>query len=370
MEGKNIEVSRKHFIDNIRSVTVLLVIVYHVVYIFNSAGGPKTIGENGIPAFDGLCYFVYPWLMTIMFLLAGVSARYALQKRNEKQFLKERVQKLLIPVIGGMFLIGWLNGWVTYQYVDMFEGNNTPVFIKYLIFCLMIGPLWFNIELFVISAVLLLVKKIDKKDNLARLAEKANVFAVLLLVIPFWGSSFLLNTPLVTTFRNGIYLFVFFAGYYIFSQDKIIRMLAKFRFLLLAAGILLGILEIYYFYGKNFADDKCLTHPLTNIYAWIMMTAIIGCFRQYFNKTNKIMDYLKSRSFCWYLCHYPIMALIGYILVSIFKLPMIYTYILLLIFDFVITIAFCEIVPGFNRQVQHPAAQQKPRTGYEIANTS
>ena len=344
MEGINIKVSRKHFIDNIRSVTVLLVIIYHVVYIFNSAGVPKTIGENGIPAFDGLCYFVYPWLMTIMFLLAGISARYAMQKRNEKQFLKERVQKLLIPVIGGMFLLGWVNGWVANQYVDIFEGNNTPVFIKYLVFCLMIGPLWFNIELFVVSAFLLLVRKIDKKNNIGILADKANIFTVLLLVIPFWGSSFLLNTPLVTTFRNGIYLFVFLAGYYIFSQDKIIRILAKFRFLLLAAGILLGILETYYFYGKNFSDDKCLTHPLTNIYAWIMMMAIIGCFQQYFNKTNKIMDYLKSRSFYWYLCHYPIMALTAYILVSIFKFPMIYNYVLLLVFDFVITITFCEII--------------------------
>jgi peptidoglycan/LPS O-acetylase OafA/YrhL len=80
------------------------------------------------------------------------------------------------------------------------------------------------------------------------------------------------------------------------------------------------------------------------MYAWIMMMAIIGCFQQYFNKTNKIMDYLKSRSFYWYVCHYPIMALIGYILVSVLKLPIIYNYILLLIIDFVITITFCEIM--------------------------
>jgi hypothetical protein len=80
-----------------------------------------------------------------MFLLASMSARYALQKRTITQFLKERAQKLLIPLAGGMFLLGWLNGWVTYQYVDMFEGNYVPVILKYLLFCLMIGPLWFNI---------------------------------------------------------------------------------------------------------------------------------------------------------------------------------------------------------------------------------
>jgi peptidoglycan/LPS O-acetylase OafA/YrhL len=75
-----------------------------------------------------------------------------------------------------------------------------------------------------------------------------------------------------------------------------------------------------------------------------MMMAILGCFQEYFNKTNKFMDYLKSRSFFWYLCHYPLMALIAYILVSVFQLPMIYNYILLLVFAFVTTIVFCEIV--------------------------
>jgi surface polysaccharide O-acyltransferase-like enzyme len=344
MNGVYIGDPRKNFIDNIRSITVILVIIYHVVYLFNSAGVPKNIGETGIPAFDGLCYFIYPWLMAIMFLLAGISARYALQKRTGRQFLKERVQKLLIPVVGGMFLLGWLNGWVTYQYVDIFGGNNTPIFIKYLVFCLMIGPLWFNIELFIVSMVLLLIRKLDKKNNLEMLAEKANILVVFLLVIPFWGSSFLLNTPLVTTFRNGIYLFVFLTGYYIFSQDKIIASLEKFRFLLLTVGTILGIVEIYYFYGQNYADDKCLTHLLTNIYAWVMMMAILGCVKKHFNETNKLMDYLKNRSFFWYLCHYPLMAFIAYILVSFFKLPMIYNYILLLVFSFLATIVFCEII--------------------------
>jgi len=213
----NTNLSRKYYIDNIRSVTVIIVIVYHVIYLFNSVGVPKNIGVNGISSFDIFCYFVYPWLMTIMFLLAGISAKYALRKRTEKQFFKERAQKLLIPVVGGMFLIGWINGWVTYQYVDIFGGSNPPVIIKYLIFCLNIGPLWFNIELFIVSSVLLLIQKIDKKCRLQVLSDKANIFVALFLVIPFWGASFLLNTPILTTFRNGIYLFVFLAGYYIFS---------------------------------------------------------------------------------------------------------------------------------------------------------
>ena len=340
---ENTNVSRRYFIDNMRSATVIVVIVYHVAYLFNSAGVISNIGKTGIPAFDTLCYFVYPWLMTIMFMAAGISARYALQKRTEKQFLKERAQKLLVPLAGGMFMLAWLNGWVSNKYYDIFGGNHVPAFVKYLIFCLNIGPLWFLLQLFIVSMVLLLIRKIDKKDRLWALAGKTNIFTALLLVIPFWGSSFLLNTPLLTTFRNGIYLFVFLTGYYFFSQEKIIEILAKFRFPLLAVGIILGIIEVCYFYRKDFADYSFLQHPLTNIYSWIMMMAILGCSQKYFNKTNRLMDYIKSRSFFWYLCHYPIMVFTAYILCSVFKLPMIYNYILLLILAFGVTIIFSEI---------------------------
>ena len=345
MADTNVNVSRKCFIDNIRAITVIIVIVYHIAYLFNTAGVVSNIGETGIPAFDTLCYFVNPWLMTIMFLVAGISARYALQKRTEKQFLKERAQKLLIPWVGGIFLLCWITGWVTNQYNDIFMGNYVPAFIKYFIFCLIgLGPLWFNFELFIVSIVLLMIYKIDKNDRLTALAGRANIYVLLVLFLPFWGSSFLLNTPLITVFRNGIYLFVFLAGYYFFSQDKVIEILAKFKFPLFITGIILGIIEVYYFYGKNFGDNNFLQHPLTNIYSWIMMMGILGCSQKYFNKTNKIMDYIKRRSFFWYLSHYPIMVFTAYIFVSVLKLPMICNYVLVLVLAFGVTIIFCEIM--------------------------
>jgi len=341
----NENVTRKYFIDNIRSITVIIVIVYHVAYLFNSAGVVSNIGEAGIPAFDTLCYFVYPWLMTIMFLVAGISARYALQKRTVKQFLRERAQKLLIPFIGGIFLLGWITGWITDQYYNILSGNDVPAFIKYFVFCILgMGPLWFNLELLIISMVLLIFYKIDKNDRLTALAGKANIFVLLALFLPFWGSSFLLNTPFITVFRNGIYLFVFLTGYYFFSQERIIEILAKFRFPLLIAGIILGIIEISYFYRQDFSDDSFLQHPLTTVYSWIMMMAILGCSQKYFNKTNKLMVYIRSRSFLWYLCHYPIMVFTAYILTSVFNLPFIFNYILLLAVAFGATIIFCEII--------------------------
>jgi peptidoglycan/LPS O-acetylase OafA/YrhL len=345
MIGNDFTNTRKYYIDNIRSFTVVIVIIYHAIYLFNSAGVVSSIDVKGIPTFDVFCTFVYPWMMTLMFLIAGMSARYALQKRNAKQFFKERVQKLIIPLVGGIFILGWITGWVTDRYVDIFQGNTVPFIVRYLVHCFVgIGPLWFSFELFLTSLVLLLIRKIDRNDRLWKIAGKINVVILLLFVFPFWGTSYLLNTPLITTLRNGIYLFVFFAGYYLFSHDEILKILEKYRIVFFVCGLILGIIEVYFFYGENFSADACLQHPLTNLYAWIMMLGILGMSKRHFDLNNRILQYLKNRSFYWFLCHYPIMVITSYVITTYFDIAMVYNYIFVLIISLIITILFSEMV--------------------------
>ena len=71
---------RKHWIDNLRWVTVLLVLLYHVIYFYNNKGVFGGIGGFGDgPQYqDVVMYILYPWFMPLLFILAGISARYAL----------------------------------------------------------------------------------------------------------------------------------------------------------------------------------------------------------------------------------------------------------------------------------------------------
>ena len=76
---------RKHWIDNLRWVTVLSVLLYHVVYFYNNKGVFGGIGGFGDfatnPQYqDVLMYILYPWFMPLLFLLAGISSRYSLEK--------------------------------------------------------------------------------------------------------------------------------------------------------------------------------------------------------------------------------------------------------------------------------------------------
>ena len=89
---------RKTYLDNIRWATVVLVLIYHVFYYFNAQGvfgGFEPFSQ--VQYQDAILYFVYPWFMVLLFVIAGISARLSLQKRSGKEFLKDRTVKLLVP---------------------------------------------------------------------------------------------------------------------------------------------------------------------------------------------------------------------------------------------------------------------------------
>ena len=100
---------RKHYLDNIRFLTIFFVVIFHVYFYYNNIGTEAMFAGlkpyEGAVTFAGIYqYFVYPWFMLLLFVVAGISARYALEKRTERQFLKERVDKILAPSTHQSFL--------------------------------------------------------------------------------------------------------------------------------------------------------------------------------------------------------------------------------------------------------------------------
>lgn len=261
---------RKSYIDNLRCGIVLTVVFYHIFYELNSVGVIRNVAITGIPQLDIVEYITYPWFMVCMFALAGISARYSLEKRGARAFMKERTRKVLIPSIAGIFIYGWITGFVTSRYVDMFGGqaDAIPAVVRYLIYGLSgIGPLWFCHVLFIASALIVLLAKLDKDDKLGQLGSRANLPALILLFFAAWGSAYLLIAPYISIYRFGIYLFYFLMGYEVFAQEAVQAVLKRYCYLFLAAAVVLGAVYTAQNFGQNFADPEALKLPLVNAFA-------------------------------------------------------------------------------------------------------
>ncbi len=328
---------RKHYLDNIRWMTVVLVMVYHVLYIFNSQAVVSNFPVQGIELLDGFLYIVYPWFMTILFVVAGVCAKHALAKKSGKAFLKDRFVRLILPSFFVPMLIGWFCGYVTDYYTDIFSGNGDkmPDIIKYAIYCAIgEGPMWFARELFLAVLILMLIRKIDKKGRLDALCERMKWWGFIVLFFVFWGSSYVLNAPLIEVYRNGIYIVSFLMGYYIFSTDEHIATLEKGSKLLVPAALLLMI--GYYAYMRvviepqatddvlttvNYTSKSVLQHPFTNLYAWIAMLAIFSVARKHLNFYNRFSAYMTKANFGYYALHYPALAIVAFFTLEKTNLP-------------------------------------------------
>lgn len=103
--------------------------------------------------------------MPILFVLAGMSARYALEKRTKKEFVIQRVSKLLIPFISGVIFLVPFQTWYARRFFDGYE-RSLPDNWKYFFThftdfsgydgAFTPGHLWFILFLFIISMVTLL----------------------------------------------------------------------------------------------------------------------------------------------------------------------------------------------------------------------
>ena len=348
---------RKHYIDNIRWITVVLVIIYHIIYIFNCSGVITNMTIQGIPIMDSFCIFVYPWFMCLLFVISGMSTKYSLEKRTKKEFLKDRAKRILVPSIVGIFAYGWICGIITNQFSDMFMGNGAqiPGVMKYIIYCLIgIGPLWYAHVLFVASILIVIIRKIDKKDKLSELCKKIKLWMLIPLFFTVWGSSFILNAPMITVYRFGIYLLMFFIGYYIFSNEIIQEKLKKYSIALISVATIIGIAYVMRYYGQNYTTDEVLQNWFTNIYLWIAIISILSFGKKYLEFNNNFSNYMTKNNFGFYVLHYEIVLLLGYIVVTYMKLPFIINYIIILLGTIIALPIITEIIkriPIVNRLI-------------------
>ena len=309
---------RKYYIDNLRNLTILLLFPIHTFMIWNDFGTKFYIWQGDNRLLSTLIVLINPWFMPILFVIAGISARYSLEKRSNKEFVMQRIDKLLIPFLCGMVLLvpfqtlfarkffygydGGLLDNLKYFFIHLtdfsgYDGAFTP------------GQLWFILFLFIISMVSLIIFKFVPYESAAKKAEKLPVFGVLFLFIPIWLMYYLGNFG---GFSLGKNLALFLIGYYILSNDAVIDRIER-NIGWLTAMWIIGIIALGVLYYKfSYYGDLWI-----NFIGWLSILVLLILGKKLLNRKTGFTEYFNKASYPVYILHQSVLVALAYYVVQI-----------------------------------------------------
>lgn len=299
---------RRHYIDNLRWICILLLFPFHCAIAYNSWGEGNYIILGSDRILSSFLVSIWSWFMPILFLLAGISARLSLAKRTRKQLISERVKKLFVPfVIGTLFIapiLSYLADKINCGYEGSYFNHYAVFFTKWTDISgfdggFTIAHFWFLICLFIVGLIgclidLLLGKHIDKFNT-----EKAPVWLLILFVLLAYAAY-----PLQVAGKSLLtYLILYLLGFYIFDKENNVDKIAKLKYPFLVVLAILTALNVWLFIWSDYelATLNTILTLLSGVFGVLTMMSVGYCFM---NKANKITRFLSSISFPVYIVHF------------------------------------------------------------------
>lgn len=310
--------TRKHYIDNLRNITILLLFFVHTFMIWNDFGSEFYIWQGENKLLSTLIVLINPWFMPILFVLAGMSARYALEKRTVKEFVIQRINKLLIPFIFGLVFLVPFQTLYARKFFNNYDGNildNIKYFFTHLTDfsgydgAFTPGHLWFILFLFIISMITLSIFRFWPYQKLVPKVEKVSAIGIFFLFIPIWLMYYLGNFGGYSIGKN---LALYLIGYYLLSNDLIMDKLEKRTKLLVGLCIVGTIILGGLYYKFSYYGDLWI-----NFSGWVSILALLVLGKKFFNNKTKFTEYFNKASYPIYILHQTVLVVLAYYIVNL-----------------------------------------------------
>lgn len=338
---------RKYYIDNLRWLTILLLIPYHAAMAWNVWGEPNYIYYEGSQVISSIVVFLSPYFMPLMFLIAGISARSALQKRTIGQYILERSRKLLVPFLAGTMLIMPLMTYIADRFNYGYQGgllqHYTVFFTRFTDLTgsdggFSVGQFWFLLYLFVMSLITAGIVSLQRKIIPGK---DAGIPTALFF---FWGLPLPFLSGLLSVGGKSFaeYTYIFFAGYYLFSKKEVADKAQQYKWISLCIGLMASVCNVYLFI---WLDSQ---HALPNMAAkyvseWFMINSLFGIGKRYLDFRGKVSKYMSQRSYTFYIFHFIWLILFQYLLSDICGSNTVLLYVLPVLLAYGATLACCEL---------------------------
>mmetsp|Transcript_22368 Transcript_22368/g.38397 ORF Transcript_22368/g.38397 Transcript_22368/m.38397 type:complete len:472 (+) Transcript_22368:101-1516(+) len=316
--------------DWIRTLLLFEVFFQHSNCIFVTSVFCVSFGGKAQYEIFGLAYFDYymgMWPMELMFLVAGCSSWYSLKSRSPFLYVKERLLRLGVPLLFGLFV---LNPITVYFRLLWAEENIFSSFWAYYLqyfthydSCFigtdngfMIGHLWFILYLVGYSIISLPFFIWVRKQSSSWISKPWVTFGIAPAVMGLAACAD--HCP-----KNSLYFFCYFVyGYLIVQFADIQTLVNKYAWTLFVGGLMLR------FPVTQFRIDLFANGEVYEIVYWLMggyvacLTALgaLGLGRRYLTTTNnKFIQWASDMGYPCYVIHYLYITIWAYLITQVWS---------------------------------------------------
>lgn len=327
--------NRLHWMDNLRTIIIALVVLYHAGGVYESTGMWGwfwIVDDPDIWMASGIIGIMFDtFVMPAIFLISGYLAAASINGKTAWGFIEGKAKRLLLPwVLAILTLIPLYKAiflysrglpqenWTTYFHITNPNSQNW---------------LWFLPLLFVFSLIYLGIDRLG--INLKKINLVWGLIVGLLLCV---GFSYLIGniagfrswtlTPLID-FENerllAHFLFYLF-GAAAYQQNLFDKLPEKKTLYNIANGVswlpVTGhiFIRIWPFFVSSFEVTplyRILWFTSFHLSSIVMVYVMVESFRFYFNKTSKVWQELSRNSYGVYIIHVVVIGIFGTLLLGV-----------------------------------------------------
>lgn len=353
--------TRLYYIDWLRVLAMFGIFLFHNARFFDFEDWHVKNTETSLGS-EIFIEFLAQWIMPLFFILAGASVYYALRFRTGGGFIKERILRILIPlVIVGFFIISPPQVYLERLTHGEFSGTFLQFIPHYFDglyglggnFAWMGMHLWFLLLLFLYSVVALpffLPNKVTGRSLFSRLAtlfEKPWTFVIpVLLFVMIEGFIEVPVKPGGWSFIS--YLVFFIGGYLIFSNTRIQENIQRYALIALVTAVVLQavgyigqfVIKLDIPYGTPVYAVLGIMLSLRSL-CWII--AILGFGSRFLNRNNRFLSYANEAVLPFYILHQTIIISIGFFVVQ-WSMGIAPKYLIISTTSFIVIMAIYELL--------------------------
>ncbi len=315
-------------LDWLRVIAFLILIFYHTGMFF--VPWPWHVKNNELSrGLTWVMMFFGGWRLALLFFISGCGVSFALRRRTLLSFAGERLRRLLLPLVFGIFVIvppqiyferlsegAGFSGYSAFypsvfRFVPYPEGNTSWHHLWFVVYILV-----FSMALLPVFALLRGIRGRSAIEALAGACERPGVIylinlpsiAVAMLLGPHWPTTH----NLVADWANLVgSLVTFLWGFVFASSPRLLGILERRRREWLAGAFLLTGL-FYAVRGMHLQVGPLARTLIDSYFGMFWIFALVGLARRHLHRDSALLRYANEAVYPFYIVHQTITVSAGY----------------------------------------------------------